>query len=298
MSSAPKKAEKIKVGVCVVLTDADNRILLGKRKNVLGDGTWGLPGGHQKIGESIFECAKREVFAEVNIDLESMELLGVSEMVETGLDYQLVELGYSSNHWQGILELKEHKYCSEWQFFAVDELPKDIFIPHLPIVQAKVKELKEGGNVSKNLYDVVHPHFKIFIQAYVVNKKGELLMGLRKDPYDKGNWGLPGGHLDVGETLEECVLRELREETGIVARTATQFALVEQPMTLSNKHYFQYGFLIRDFDEDFVPINGEPEDVERWEWFNIHNMPANLAPTQREMILKFLKLNKITFQKN
>src|SRR5690242_5950389 len=135
-------ATKIKVGVCVVIKDADNKILLGRRLNVLGEGSWGLPGGHQKLGESLFECAKREVFAEVGIELKKMDLIEVSEMVDTGLDYQLVEVGYSSDEWEGILELKEHKYCSEWMFFDIDRLPKEIFEPHKPIVDKITAELR------------------------------------------------------------------------------------------------------------------------------------------------------------
>lgn len=294
----PNPATKLKTGVCVILKDADNKILLGKRQNVLGENTWGLPGGHQKLGESIMECAQREVLAEVNIQLEDMELVGVTEMVETGLDYQLVELGYASDQWQGILELKEHKYCSEWKFFDISELPEAIFQPHKPIIDLFVAKMQNNEKpTSSNLYTIIHPHFKIGVQDFVVNKKGQLLMGLRKDPFDKGNWGLPGGHLDVGETLSECALRELKEETGLDAYHALQFASVEQPITLSNKHYLHFGFLIKDFEEKEL-INGEPDDVDHWEWFDLTNMPANLAPSQREMIIKFLKFNKISFHHN
>jgi 8-oxo-dGTP diphosphatase len=292
-------SHKLKVGVAVVLFDADHNILLGKRLNVLGEGTWGLPGGHQKLGESLLECAKREVNAEVNIDLKSMELLEVAEMVNTGLDYQLVEIGYMSSAWEGILELKEHKYCSEWKFFPIDALPAELFAAHEPIIRKAVAHHKGINKVSESetLYSYIHPHFKIAVQAFVVNSKNQLLMGLRKDEMDGGNWGLPGGHLDVGETLEECVLREVEEETGLVVPNALQFASVEQPVTLSNKHYLHFGYLLKGFEEIEV-INGEPEDIERWEWFDIDKIPSNIAPTQREMILKFLKFNKISLHKN
>jgi 8-oxo-dGTP diphosphatase len=294
-----QQEKKLKVGVAVVLFDADHNILLGKRLNVLGEGTWGLPGGHQKIGESIEECARREVKEEVGIDLQKMELLEVSEMVETGLDYQLVEIGYESSAWEGILELREHKYCSEWKFFSPKELPKELFSAHEAIIKKALALHTQSVHESdtKTLYNTIHTQFKIAVQAFVINSQGQLLMGLRKDYMDKGNWGLPGGHLDVGETLEECVIREVEEETGLKALSALQFASVEQPITHSEKHYLHFGYIIKDF----VPgelINGEPDDIDHWEWFDIDKIPANVAPTQRQMILKFLKFSKIPLTKH
>ena len=45
----------------------------------------------------------------------------------------------------------------------------------------------------------------------VLNEKGELLM-----IYRRGKWDLPKGKLDEGETIEECAVREVMEETGVV----------------------------------------------------------------------------------
>jgi mutator protein MutT len=48
--------------------------------------------------------------------------------------------------------------------------------------------------------------------AVVVNEAGELLLQRRSD---NGQWALPGGTMDLGETLAQTVVREVKEETGI-----------------------------------------------------------------------------------
>ncbi|MEC3956611.1 NUDIX domain-containing protein [Nocardia sp. CDC153] len=48
--------------------------------------------------------------------------------------------------------------------------------------------------------------------ALIVDEGGNILMQRRRD---SGNWSLPGGVMDIGETLEQCVVRETREETGL-----------------------------------------------------------------------------------
>ncbi|OXR40095.1 Nucleoside triphosphatase NudI [Nocardia cerradoensis] len=48
--------------------------------------------------------------------------------------------------------------------------------------------------------------------ALVVDTDGSILMQRRSD---SGNWSLPGGVMEIGETLEQCVVRETREESGL-----------------------------------------------------------------------------------
>jgi len=48
------------IGVAVIVIK-ENRVLLGKRKNSHGSGTWAFPGGHLEFNESIEDCARREV---------------------------------------------------------------------------------------------------------------------------------------------------------------------------------------------------------------------------------------------
>ncbi len=48
--------------------------------------------------------------------------------------------------------------------------------------------------------------------ALVVDDAGRILLQRRAD---SGNWSFPGGTMNLGETLEQCVVRETREETGL-----------------------------------------------------------------------------------
>jgi 8-oxo-dGTP pyrophosphatase MutT (NUDIX family) len=57
----------------------------------------------------------------------------------------------------------------------------------------------------------------------VKNEKGELLFMFRK-----GKWDLPKGKLDPGETMEDCALREVREETGLVQLELKNFLLITE----------------------------------------------------------------------
>ncbi|MEU6206756.1 NUDIX domain-containing protein [Micromonospora musae] len=48
--------------------------------------------------------------------------------------------------------------------------------------------------------------------AIVTDEHGRILLQRRSD---SGNWSLPGGAMDIGETLQQCAIREVKEETGI-----------------------------------------------------------------------------------
>lgn len=60
---------------------------------------------------------------------------------------------------------------------------------------------------------IVRPLFQVFAAAVIFDTEGRVL--LVKLTYQRQHpWGLPGGSLDYGETPEDAVLREVREETG------------------------------------------------------------------------------------
>jgi len=51
------------------------------------------------------------------------------------------------------------------------------------------------------------------VSAVIFDRRGRLLLQQRSDG---GQWGLPGGSIEIGESVTDAVRREVREETGLV----------------------------------------------------------------------------------
>ncbi|MFJ4653961.1 NUDIX domain-containing protein [Nocardia sp. NPDC088792] len=69
--------------------------------------------------------------------------------------------------------------------------------------------------------------------ALVVDERGAILMQRRSD---SGNWSFPGGIMDIGETLEQCVVRETKEESGLDIEIVALLGIYTDP-----EHIIEYG---------------------------------------------------------
>lgn len=83
------------------------------------------------------------------------------------------------------------------------------------IHEMQLEKIHAGVFFHPNLEELKKAFFKKFVLVQaagglVRNEKDEVLMIFRR-----GKWDLPKGKLDKGETLEECALREVEEETGV-----------------------------------------------------------------------------------
>lgn len=126
--------------------------------------------------------------------------------------------------------------------------------------------------------------FHVGINVFVV-KDRQLLLGKRRNVYGAGTWGLPGGHLEVGEAMEEAAGRELKEETGLQAETLKFANLVNDKD--KDQHYLQIGFVAEDFQGE--PTVEEPDRCEEWRWFEIDNLPQEIFPAHKKQIELFFK---------
>ena len=81
--------------------------------------------------------------------------------------------------------------------------------------------------------------------AFILNEKDELLVVRRKNEPAKGTLDLPGGFVDMDETGEEGVAREVKEETGLDARE------VNYQFSIPNLYLYS-GFLVHTLDMFYI----------------------------------------------
>ena len=62
------------------------------------------------------------------------------------------------------------------------------------------------------IIDNKHPRIGVGV---CITKADKVPMHKRKSPHGNGTWSFPGGHLEYGETPEQCALREVAEECGV-----------------------------------------------------------------------------------
>jgi 8-oxo-dGTP diphosphatase len=112
------------VGVGSVVFDAEGRVLLVRSGAGSRRGQWGLPGGAQHVGETVFEAAIREVREETGIEIAPLAVITVVDLIrrdETGrpkYHYTLVDiLGEPAG---GILQAGDDADRAEW--VAPDDL--------------------------------------------------------------------------------------------------------------------------------------------------------------------------------
>ena len=126
--------------------------------------------------------------------------------------------------------------------------------------------------------------FKVGTNIFVV-REDNLLLGLRRNVFGDGSWGLPGGHLEMNEAMIDAASRELFEETGLQAKSFTFTSIINDHKR--EGHYIQVGFVAQDVIGE--PELREPDRCAKWNWFPLNNLPENIFVAHKKQIQLFLE---------
>ena len=129
--------ENIQVA-CQIIIRKENGILLGKRKNCAGEGSWALPGGHVEYHEKLLDAAKRELKEELDITCCDLKLIAVTD--DLGDNWHYVHALFLLDRFSGKVKLNEPHKCSEWKFYPLNKLPTPLFPPHIKMLDSFIKE--------------------------------------------------------------------------------------------------------------------------------------------------------------
>ncbi len=99
---------------------------------------------------------------------------------------------------------------------------------------------------------------KLMVDVVIPSERGIVLVRRASDPFE-GEWALPGGFVEVGETVEEAATREAAEETGLAIELARLIGVYSAPDRDPRGHNVSVAFLARVVGGDLVAASDAAE---------------------------------------
>jgi 8-oxo-dGTP diphosphatase len=231
----------ILVYASVVLRDERGRVLLQRRTDT---GVWGLPGGILEPGESILDCARRELLEKSGLTAGDLRLVGVytdprfDTVYPNGYQVQQYTVCFQGQLNGGIMQV-DGQEVQKQTFFEPGYIPFNE-LPDFYLAMLSDALLASEGSIrrsNRTKYEAAFlPPFThseavdpikiirpligqaLYIAggaiAVNVRSDGRLLLVKR---VDDGEWTLPGGYTNLGENVAYTAMRETLEETGMQA---------------------------------------------------------------------------------
>ena len=125
------------------------------------------------------------------------------------------------------------------------------------------------------------------VTAIIEFPNSQILLVKRGTVVFKGYWALPGGRVNVGETGEEAVAREVKEETGLSVRIVRKIGEYHENGVQDGIEYSYHPtcFLVK-------PIGGkikrQEKEIEEVRLFNLNEVPKKLAFEHSNMIKDYI----------
>ncbi len=120
--------------------------------------------------------------------------------------------------------------------------------------------------------------FRAFVAAYLVlSKDKQVLLSRRFNTgYQDGKYSLVAGHLDGGETAQQCIIREALEEIGITLNLEHLKVVHVMHRIAPDREYFDIYVYATEWSGDIS--NVEAEKCDELKWCLMDRLPENILP--------------------
>lgn len=120
--------------------------------------------------------------------------------------------------------------------------------------------------------------------AVIIRRGQRVLLGERIGSHGAGTWATPGGHLEFGETPEDCARREVFEETGLRAESLHELAFTSDSFESEQRHYVTLFLVASNVSGE--PVVREAYKCLHWRWFDVNELPEPLFLPLQNLLLK------------
>jgi 8-oxo-dGTP diphosphatase len=127
-----------------------------------------------------------------------------------------------------------------------------------------------------------NPYPRVGVGVLLVDENARVLLTLRKRPPEAGCWSIVGGKVGFLETLEQCAVRETREEVGLEVRLVRLLCVTDHHLPQEGQHWVSPAYLGEILGGEAG--NCEPDKTRQVCWFPLAELPPNLTITARNAI--------------
>ena len=108
----------------------------------------------------------------------------------------------------------------------------------------------------------------------IITRNDQVLLMKRKGVHGMGTWSTPGGHLEFGETPEQCAAREAKEEVGLEVVDIRFRAVTNDVFEENGKHYLT--IWMEGISTSNDPMIAAEDEVAEIGWFAWNSLPNPL----------------------
>jgi 8-oxo-dGTP diphosphatase len=128
---------------------------------------------------------------------------------------------------------------------------------------------------------------RVGVGVLLVDAHKRVLLTLRRRAPETRCWSIVGGKVDLFERLEQCAVREAREEAGVEVELIRLLCVTDHVLPDEEQHWVAPAYLGRVVSGD--ARNCEPDKTREVRWFEVHSIPQNLTMTARNAIDAYLR---------